>query len=132
MTYARRPSARTLSSMPTCAPFLALTLVVTATCYSVRCQEAPIGEPDPLRSSAGAVIEDAEQWRTIRRPEVLILDEATSHLDTVTEEEIHARLARRSDPRLRQMLVNIVVFALTQEGSIAQQVTVEEGSINGN
>ena len=59
--------------MPTCVSFLALTLGVTATCYSVRCQEAPIGEPDPLRSSAGAVIEDAEQWRTIRRPEVLEL-----------------------------------------------------------
>jgi ABC-type multidrug transport system fused ATPase/permease subunit len=29
----------------------------------------------------------------LRRPEVLILDEATSHLDTITEEEIHARLA---------------------------------------
>ena len=48
------------------------------------------------------------------------------------EEEIHARLARRSDPRLRQMLVNIVVFALTQEGSIAQQVVAEEGQADGN
>ena len=56
----------------------------------------------------------------------------SAQLSELDEEEIHARLARRSDPRLRQMLVNIVVFALTQEGSIAQQVTVEEGSINGN
>lgn len=43
----------------------------------------------------------------------------------VDEEEIHQRLARRSDPRLRQMLVNIVVYALTQEGSIAQRVIAE-------
>ena len=50
----------------------------------------------------------------------------------VDEEVIHARFARRSDPRLRQMLVNIVVFALTQEGSIAQQVTAEEGQADGN
>ena len=50
----------------------------------------------------------------------------------VDEEVIHARVARRSDPRLRQMLVNIVVFALPQEGSIAQQVTAEEGQADGN
>jgi hypothetical protein len=43
----------------------------------------------------------------------------------VDEEEIHQRLERRSDPRLRQMMVNIVVYALTQDGSIAQQVIAE-------
>ncbi|MEC8253816.1 MAG: hypothetical protein VX044_11425, partial [Planctomycetota bacterium] len=59
--------------MPTCSPFLALALGATATCYSVSCQAPPSVAPDPLRSSAGAIIEDAEQWRTIRRPEVLEL-----------------------------------------------------------
>jgi len=53
-------------------------------------------------------------------------------LSELDEEKINARFARRSDPRLRQMLVNIVVFALTQEGSIAQQITAEEEPVNGN
>jgi hypothetical protein len=39
----------------------------------------------------------------------------------LTEEEIVARKDRRNDPRIRQMIVNIVVFALTQEGSIASR-----------
>ena len=43
----------------------------------------------------------------------------------VDEEAIHQRLERRSDPRLRQMMVNIVVYALTQDGSIAQRVIAE-------
>ena len=43
----------------------------------------------------------------------------------VDKETIRARNAQRSDPRLRQMVVNLVVFALTQEGSIAQRVVGE-------
>ena len=36
----------------------------------------------------------------------------------LSEDVIAARRDRRNDPRIRQMLVNIAVFALTQEGSI--------------
>ncbi len=39
----------------------------------------------------------------------------------LAEEAIVARRDRRNDPRIRQMIVNIVVFALTQEGSIASR-----------
>jgi hypothetical protein len=43
----------------------------------------------------------------------------------VDKETIRARNAQRNDPRLRQMVVNLVVFALTQEGSIAARDTTE-------
>ena len=43
----------------------------------------------------------------------------------VDKETIRARNAQRSDPRLRQMVVNLVVFALTQEGSIAKRDVVK-------
>lgn len=46
-------------------------------------------------------------------------------LPMIDKEIIKERNERRSDPRLRQMMVNIVVFALTQEGSIAQRVVTE-------
>ena len=45
-----------------------------------------------------------------------------------TEEEIEARNQRRDDFRRRQMAVNIVVYALTQEGSIAQRLMRGDGS----
>jgi hypothetical protein len=43
----------------------------------------------------------------------------------VDKKTIRARNAQRNDPRLRQMVVNLVVFALTQEGSIAKRDVVK-------
>ncbi len=61
----------------------------------------PLGQP---RTPSGALVGTTESFTQVTE---------------LPEEVIAARRDRRNDPRIRQMLVNIVVFALTQEGSIA-------------
>ncbi|MFT5086651.1 MAG: hypothetical protein ACI906_000237 [Candidatus Latescibacterota bacterium] len=61
----------------------------------------PLGQP---RTSSGALTGTTDSFTEITE---------------LSDEVIIARKDRRNDPRIRQMLVNIVVFALTQEGSIA-------------
>lgn len=50
-----------------------LLLFVAAACSALTAPRAQAIEPDPLRASSGAAIEDAEQWQATRRPEVLEL-----------------------------------------------------------
>ena len=71
--YARRPSARTLGGMPAPTTRRTLLLFVAAACSALTAPRAQAIEPDPLRASSGAAIEDAEQWQATRRPEVLEL-----------------------------------------------------------
>lgn len=60
----------------------------------------PLGQP---RTPSGALTGTTDSFTEITE---------------LSEEVIAARRDRRNDPRIRQMLVNIVVYALTQEGSI--------------
>ena len=87
------------------APLDAIVETARAACVHDEIVSMPLGYQTPIMHAGGSVSGGQRQRIALaqalaRKPVVLVLDEATSHLDTVTERAIHEELSRLSCTRI--------------------------------